>query len=84
MSGHDVLAHAMFASLVAYPKLMLAKRVLSLTHPADSGGRLVANNTTTLKHVVNICFLESLCQGETDNLAPLGLANQAWWTVQLS
>jgi len=47
MSRQDVLTHATFAGLVAYPKLMLAKRILSLTDHANSGG--VTNNATTLK-----------------------------------
>ena len=68
MSRQDVLTHATFAGLVAYPKLMLAKRILSLTDPANSSGRLVANNATTLKPVVGIGFLESLGRSHTNQL----------------
>jgi len=41
MSGNDVLARATFASLAACAKLMLSKRILSVTDHANSGGTLL-------------------------------------------
>ena len=68
MSGNDVLAHTKFASLVAYPKLMFTKGVVSLTDPANCSGRLVTNKATTLKPVVGIGVLESLGRSHTSQL----------------